>query len=92
VVLHDRWRAERSLRRGSKAIDSLAILPLENASGDPETEYLSDGIAETLINTLAQLRKIRIVPRAVAFRHRGPGVDPLAVGRELGVGPCLRDA
>jgi eukaryotic-like serine/threonine-protein kinase len=73
----------------TKAIDSLAILPLENASGDPETEYLSDGIAETLINTLAQLRKIRIVPRAIAFRHRGPGVDPLAVGRGLGVRAVL---
>jgi len=75
--------------RYSGVIDSLAILPLENASGDTETEYLSDGIAETLINTLAQLRKIRIVPRAVAFRHRGPGLDPLAVGRELGTRAVL---
>jgi non-specific serine/threonine protein kinase len=73
----------------SKAIDSLAILPLENASGDPEAEYLSDGIAETLINSLAQLRKIRIVPRAVAFLHRGSGVNPLAVGRELDVRAVL---
>ena len=72
-----------------KAIDSLAILPLENASGDPEAEYLSDGIAETLINSLAQLRKIRVVPRAVAFQHRGAGVNPLAVGRELGVRAVL---
>jgi len=70
-------------------IDSLAILPLENAGGDPETEYLSDGIAETLINTLAQLRKIRIVPRAIAFQHRGAGVNPLAVGRELGARAVL---
>lgn len=73
----------------TKAIDSLAVLPLENASGDAETEYLSDGIAETLINSLAQLRKIRVVPRAVAFHYRGPGVDPLAVGRELGVRAVL---
>jgi serine/threonine protein kinase len=73
----------------AKAIDSLAVLPLENASGDADAEYLSDGIAETLINTLSQLRKIRLVPRAVAFRHRGPGVDPLAVGRELGVRAVL---
>ncbi len=73
----------------SKAIDSLAILPLENASGDPETEYLSDGIAEILIHTLAQLRKIRIVPRAIAFQHRGVGVNPLTVGRELGVKAVL---
>lgn len=77
-------KAERpSSGRNASAIDSLAILPLENR--DPETEYLSDGIAETLINTLAQLRKIRVVPRAMAFRHRGPAVDPLAAGRELGV-------
>ncbi len=78
-----------SLEKHSRAIDSLAILPLENAGGDPETEYLSDGIAETLINTLAQLRKIRVVPRALAFRRRGPGVDPLAVGRELAVRAVL---
>jgi serine/threonine protein kinase/Tfp pilus assembly protein PilF len=83
-------RADKSSSgKQTKAIDSLAILPLENASGDPETEYLSDGIAETLINALAQLRKIRIVPRPVAFRHRGQGVDPLAVGRELGVRAVL---
>jgi eukaryotic-like serine/threonine-protein kinase len=75
--------------RHAKTIDSLAVLPLENASGDPDAEYLSNGIAETLINTLAQLRKIRVVPRAVAFRYHGPGVDPLAVGRELGVRAVL---
>jgi TolB-like protein/Tfp pilus assembly protein PilF len=72
-----------------RAIDSLAILPLENVSGDLETEYLSDGIAETLINTLTQLRKIRIVPRAIAFQHRSAGVNPLTVGRELGVRAVL---
>ena len=75
--------------RQSSAIDSLAILPLENASGDSETEYLSDGIAETLINTLSQLRKIRVIPRTIAFRHRGAGVDPLAAGREMGAKAVL---
>ena len=72
-----------------KAIDSLAILPLENASGDPEAEYLSDGIAETLINTLAELRKIRVVPRSLSFRYRGATTEPLAAGRELGVRAVL---
>ena len=81
--------ARSSSTEHASAIDSLAVLPLENASGDPEAEYLSEGIAETLINTLAQLRKIRVVPRAIAFRHRGPGVDPLAVGNELGVRAVL---
>jgi len=89
--------AARSAKSGEKpssgkqarAIDSLAVLPLENASGDAEKDYLSDGIAETLINTLAQLRKIRVVPRTVAFRYRGSSVDPLAAGRELGVRAVL---
>jgi len=82
-------REKSSTGKQSKAIDSLAILPLENASGNPEAEYLSDGIAETLIHTLAQLRKIRVVPRAIAFQHRGAGVNPLAAGRELGVRAVL---
>jgi len=73
----------------AKVIDSLAVLPLENASGDPENDYLSDGIAETLINSLAQLRKIRVVPRTLSFRYRGAGMDPLAAGRELGVRAVL---
>jgi serine/threonine protein kinase len=75
--------------RHGGAIDSLAILPLENASGDPETEYLSDGIAETLINTLAQLRKIRVVPRTLSFQYRGGSVNSLQAGRELGVRAVL---
>jgi non-specific serine/threonine protein kinase len=82
-------KEKSSTGKQSKAIDSLAILPLENASGDPDMEYLSDGIAETLINTLAQLRKIRVVPRAIAFQHRGAGVNPLTAGRELGVRAVL---
>jgi serine/threonine protein kinase/Flp pilus assembly protein TadD len=84
-----RNKDKSSSGKQTKAIDSLAVLPLENASGDPEAEYLSDGIAETLMNSLAQLRKIRMVPQTMAFRHRGPGVDPLDVGRELGVRAVL---
>jgi len=83
-------RADKSSSgKSAAAIDSLAVLPLENASGDPDAEYLSDGIAETLINSLAQLRKIRVVPRSAAFRFRGPGVDPMVVGPELGVRAVL---
>src|SRR6202046_4505678 len=63
-----------STGKQTRAIDSLAVLPLENASGDAEADYLSDGIAENLINTMAQLRKIRIVPRAVAFQPPGGGL------------------
>ena len=74
-----------STSRQAKTVDSLAVLPFENASGDPDAGYLSDGIAETLINTLAQLRKIRVAPRTLSFRYRGTSGDPLAAGRELGV-------
>jgi len=82
-------KEKSSTGKQSKAIDSLAVLPLENANSDPATEYLGDGIAETLINSLAQLRKVRVVPRTLAFRYRGSAVDPLAAGRELGVRAVL---
>ncbi len=72
----------RPRRRGG-AIDSLAILPFQNASGDPDTEYLSEGITETIINSLSQLPKLRVVPRTTVFRYKGREVDPQAVGREL---------
>ena len=72
----------RPRRRGG-AIDSLAILPFQNASADPDTEYLSDGITEAIINTLSQLPKLRVVPRTTVFRYKGREVDPQAVGREL---------
>ena len=67
----------------SKTIDSLAVLPFVNLSGDPEMEYLSDGITDTLINSLSQLRKLRVVPRSLAFRYKGREVDPQLVGSEL---------
>jgi len=67
----------------SKTIDSLAVLPFVNLSGDPEMEYLSDGITDTLINSLSQLRKLRVVPRSLTFRYKGREVDPQRVGVEL---------
>ena len=70
-------------RRRGRTIDSLAILPFQNASADPDTEYLSDGITETIINSLSQLPKLRVVPRSTVFRYKGREVDPQAVGRDL---------
>ena len=67
----------------SKTIDSLAVLPFVNLSGDPEMEYLSDGITDTLINSLSQLRKLRVVPRSLAFRYKGREVEPQRAGSEL---------
>src|SRR5207244_9367580 len=56
-----------------------------NVSGNPDTEYLSDGITETLINNLSQLPDIRVTARSLAFRFKGKDVDPLKAGRELNV-------
>ncbi len=71
--------------RVRKTIDSLAVLPLINASRNPNLEYLSDGITESLINTLSQLPKLRVVPRSTVFRYKGKTVDPQEAGLELGV-------
>jgi serine/threonine-protein kinase len=71
--------------RGRQPIDSLAVLPFANASNDPESEYLSDGITETLINKLSRLPDVKVISRASAFRFKGKDQDPGAVARELGV-------
>jgi serine/threonine protein kinase len=75
--------------RVSKIIDSLAVLPFENGSRDPEHEYLSDGIAGSLINTLATVPKLRVIAQSTVFRYKGRRIDPQAVGRELNVRAIL---
>jgi serine/threonine protein kinase/Tfp pilus assembly protein PilF len=77
------------LERISKIIDSLAVLPFENASRDPEHEYLSDGIAGSLINILATVPKLRVMAQSTVFRYKGRAIDPQAVGRELNVRAVL---
>jgi eukaryotic-like serine/threonine-protein kinase len=76
-------------QRVSKHIDSLAVLPFENASGDVEHEYLSDGITGSLINSLAAIPKLRVMARSTVFRYKGREVDPQSVGRELNVRAVL---
>jgi serine/threonine protein kinase/tetratricopeptide (TPR) repeat protein len=76
-------------RRVSKIIDSLAVLPFENASGDPEREYLSDGITGSLINNLATVPKLRVMAQSTVFRYKGREIDPQAIGRELNVRAVL---
>jgi serine/threonine protein kinase len=67
------------------AVDSLAVLPFVNSSGDEQTEYLSDGVTESIINNLSQLPNLRVVSRNTAFRYKGQEFDLDKVGRELGV-------
>ncbi len=75
--------------RVSKIIDSLAVLPFENASGDLEHEYLSDGITGSLINILATLPKLRVMAQSAVFRYKSRAIDPQAIGRELNVRAVL---
>jgi serine/threonine protein kinase/tetratricopeptide (TPR) repeat protein len=75
--------------RVSRIIDSIAVLPFENTSGDPEHEYLSDGITGSLIDILATLPKLRVMAQSTAFRYKGSKIDPQAIGRELNVRAVL---
>lgn len=72
-----------------EALNSLAVLPLINASTDPTVEYLSDGITESIINSLSQLPQLRVVARSTVFRFKGRDVHPQEAGRELGVRAVL---
>jgi serine/threonine-protein kinase len=76
-------------RGRGEAIDSLAVLPFVNAAGDPNTEYLSDGLSESLINSLSQLPNLKVMSRSSAFRYKGREVDPQTAGKELGVRAVL---
>jgi serine/threonine protein kinase/predicted Zn-dependent protease len=75
--------------RVSKTIGSLAVLPFENLSHDPENDYLSDGITGSLINNLATVPKLRVMAQSTVFRYKGREIDPQAVGRELNVRAVL---
>jgi TolB-like protein/Tfp pilus assembly protein PilF len=88
-VLEDASSPRTSSDARKKTVESIAVLPLANASRDPEAEYLSDGVTETLIGLLSRLPGLRVIARSVAARYRGDGVDPLAAGRALGVGAVL---
>jgi serine/threonine protein kinase/TolB-like protein len=73
------------LRTGAAAIDSVAVLPLVNVGGSAETEYLSDGLTESLINRLSEISSLRVMAPSTVFRYKGRDADPQRVGRELGV-------
>ncbi len=73
----------------STAIRSIAVLPFVNVGGDPNTDYLSDGITESIINSLAQLPNLSVMSRSSVFRYKRPDVDPQAAGRDLKVEAVL---
>ena len=73
-----------------ETIDSVAVLPFVNAGGDPNAEYLSDGITESLINSLSTLPHLKVMSRDSAFMFKGKDTDAETVGQKLGVRAVLK--
>jgi eukaryotic-like serine/threonine-protein kinase len=69
--------------------DSLAVLPFGFSAAALDTEYLADGIVESLISSLAQIPDLRVLARSTVFRHKGRDVEPAQVGRDLQVRTVL---
>jgi serine/threonine protein kinase/tetratricopeptide (TPR) repeat protein len=77
------------LHRTPSAIDSVAVLPLANATSSSEMDYLADGITEGVINHLSRLPGLRVMARTTVFRYRQAQQDPLQIGRDLKVGAVI---
>jgi TolB-like protein/Tfp pilus assembly protein PilF len=78
------WRS-----RAAKGIDSIAVLPFANMDGNPETDYLSDGITESLMESLSELPNLKVMSSSAVSRYRGKQPDVRVVGREFGVRAVL---
>jgi TolB-like protein/Tfp pilus assembly protein PilF len=75
--------------RTPSAIDSVAVLPLTNATSNSEMDYLADGITEGVINHLSRLPQLRVMARSTVFRYRQSQQDPQQIGRDLKVGAVI---
>ncbi len=83
------WRDRLLAVMSSGRIESVAVLPFVNVSADPNMDYLSDGLTEEIINSLAQLPQLRVVPRVLVFRYKAQQADPQKVGHDLNVRTVL---
>ena len=82
------WISSNRLANNSQ-IESIAVLPFVNASGNADVEYLSDGMTELLINSLSQLPKLSVKARSSVFRYKGKDVEPQQIGSQLSVQAIL---
>ena len=83
------FNRSRQVATDQTPINSIAVLPFVNVSADPEVEYLSDGISESLINRLSQLPKLSVKARSSVFRFKGKDVETKEVGKQLNVQAIL---
>ena len=85
VIVAYSFRAKFIAPEKNRPIESVAVLPFENKSGNADSEYLSDGLAESLIYRLSQLSNLKVSPRSSVFRYKGKDIDAEKIGNELGV-------
>jgi serine/threonine protein kinase/tetratricopeptide (TPR) repeat protein len=85
VVAGGLWFYGANHSSAGRSLDSVAVLPFANGGGDPDTEYLSDGITESIINSLSHVSQLRVVPRSMVFRYKGKESTPEKIGQELNV-------
>src|SRR4030095_9423173 len=76
-------------RNSEVAIESIAVLPFQNKNAEPDSEYLSDGLAESLIYRLSQLPNLKVSPTSSVFPYKNKEIDPIKIGRQLGVNAVL---
>jgi serine/threonine-protein kinase len=82
----------RSYLHASKtevAVESIAVIPFMNQDNDPGSEWICDGLTESIINNLTQLPNLKVIARSSVFHYKGRETDPIAVGKELGVRAVL---
>jgi eukaryotic-like serine/threonine-protein kinase len=82
-------RARSAADHSSQKVTSIAVLPFVNATADPNNEYLSDGLTDSLIGTLSRLRDLKVMARSTVFRFKGSPEDPREIGKKLQVDAIL---
>jgi eukaryotic-like serine/threonine-protein kinase len=78
-----KWRGAPAV--GASSIQSLAVLPLENLTGDPKQDYFADGMCDALITELSQIKKLRVISRTSVMQYKDKHESPAQIAQELGV-------
>jgi serine/threonine-protein kinase len=71
------------------AVESIAVIPFINENRDPNAEWISDGLTESIINKLTQVPNLKVIARSSVFRYKGQDIEPVTIGKKLGVRAVL---
>jgi TolB-like protein/DNA-binding winged helix-turn-helix (wHTH) protein/tetratricopeptide (TPR) repeat protein len=92
VLNAGRWREKLLARAAPARISSIAVLPLENLSGNPAEEYFADGITDALVTDLAQISSLRVISRTSVMRYKGTRKPLPEIAKELNVDGIVEGA